>query len=71
MQRRLRKRHEKSAAKYGKIGCEDFIRIKKSLSTNHMIRIIGGVKTKTRLVRGRVLGEFCTGKLNSMPRIAE
>ena len=61
MQSRLQQKHEKSAAKYRKIVCEDFIRIKKSLSTNHMIRIISGVKTKSRLVRGWVLHGFCVG----------
>ena len=49
---RLRKKHEKSAAKYGKIVHEDFYQNKKSSSTNHMIRIIGGVKTKNQTVKG-------------------
>ena len=61
MQSRLWKKHEKSAAMYGKIVCKDCYQNKKSLSTNHMIRIIGGVKTKTRLVRGWVLCRFCMG----------
>ena len=64
---RLWKEHEKSTAKYGKIVCEDFYQNKKSLSTNHMIRIIGGVKTKNQTVKGQVLCGFCAGKSNSMP----
>ena len=53
-----------------KLFVKTFIRIKKSSSTNHMIRIIGGVKTKNQTVKGRVLHGFCAEKSNSMASIA-
>ena len=71
---RLWEKHEKSAAKYRKIVCEDIIRIKNSSSTNHMMRIIGGVKTKNQSGKGadfvQILHGFCAGKSSSMASIA-
>ena len=67
---RLWKEHEKSTAKYGKIVCKDCYQNKKSLSTNHMIRIICGVKIKNQSGKGQTLHRFCPGESNSMASIA-